>query len=98
MADEHGCEGFEIRRLAPRDHVGTLRDLLIALRGTLTEWLRLRWTDLHFTEAGTAFFMLVVLLALSLLVLTARRLWSQQAGRTQLGLPAVLSLMKGSYW
>jgi Ca-activated chloride channel family protein len=78
--------------------VGTLRDLLIALRGTLAEWLGLRWTDLRFTEAGTAFFTLVVLLALSLFVLVARRLWARKAGRTQLGVPAVLSIMKGSYW
>jgi Ca-activated chloride channel family protein len=78
--------------------VGTFRKLLIALRGTLDEWLRLRWTDLQFTEARTAFFMVVVLLALSFLVLTSRRLWSRRAGRTQLGLPAVLPLMRGSYW
>jgi Ca-activated chloride channel homolog len=78
--------------------VGPLRELLIALRGTLAEWLRLRWTDLQFREAETAFLVVVVLLALSLLVLTSRRLWSRKQGRTQLVLPAVLPLMKGSYW
>jgi len=78
--------------------MGTLRDLVIALRGTLAEWLRLRWTDLQFTEAGTAFFMVVVVLALSLLLLTSRRLWSGRAGRTKLTLPAILPLMTGSYW
>ena len=68
----------------------TLRELLIALRGTMSEWLRLRWTDLQFTERRTAFFVVVVLLALSLFMLTARRLLSRKAGRTQLGLPAVV--------
>jgi hypothetical protein len=77
--------------------VVTLRELLIALRGTLDEWLRLRWTDLQFAEAGTAFFVVVVLLALSLLMLAARSLLSRKAGRTQLGLPAVLPVMRRSY-
>src|SRR5262249_14706432 len=61
------------------------------------EWLRLRWTDLQFKEAATAFLTVVVLLALSLLVLTST-LWSRKQGRTQLVLPAVLPLMKRSYW
>src|SRR6185436_17231411 len=55
----------------------------------------LRWTDLQFTEAGTAVFVVVVLLALSLLVLTSRSLWSRKAGRTQLGLPAFLLFVLG---
>ena len=75
----------------------TLRELLIALRGTLAEWLRLRWTDLQFPQAATAFFMVVVVLALSLLMIAARRLWLPRARRAQLGLPAVLPVMRGSY-
>jgi hypothetical protein len=77
--------------------VVTLRGLLIALRGTLAEWFRLRWTDLQFAEARTAFFTVVVLLALSLLMLTARRLWAREAGHARLGIPAVLPFMRGSY-
>ena len=75
----------------------TLRELLVALRGTMSEWLRLRWTELQFTEAGTAFFVVVVLLALSVVMLAARSLLSRRAGRTQLGLPAVLPVMRRSY-
>jgi hypothetical protein len=77
--------------------VGTPRALLIALRGTLEEWLRLRWSDLQFTEAATAFFLVVVVLAVSLLMIAARRLWSPRARQTQLGLPAVLPVMRRSY-
>lgn len=75
----------------------TLRELLIALRGTLAEWLRLRWADLQFMEAPTAFFVVVVLLALSLFLLAVRGLLSPKARRPRLGLPAVLPVMRPSY-
>ncbi len=74
-----------------------LRELSVAIRGLLTEWLRLRWNDLRFAEARTALFVLVVLLASSLLVLAARRVWSRKAGRTHVALPAVLPVMRRSY-
>jgi len=73
-----------------------LRDLLIGIRTTLAEWNRLRWSDLQFSEAGTARLVLVVLLALSLLMLLARGLRSRTAGRTHVGVPAILRAMPRS--
>lgn len=74
-----------------------LRDLAVGVRTTLAEWLRLRWSDLHFAQGGTTLLVLAVLLALSLLVLLARGLRSQRAGRTHIGLPAILPAMRRSY-
>ena len=73
------------------------RELLIAIRTTLAEWLRLRWNDLQFAEAQTALFVFVFLLALSLLMLLARSLWSRKAGRTHVALPAVLPVIRRSH-
>ena len=75
----------------------TLRDVLVGLRGTLAEWLRLRWTDLHFSQARTTLLVFAVLLAISLLMLLARGLRSREAGRTHIGLPAILPAMRRSY-
>lgn len=75
----------------------TLSRLLIVIRGTLAEWRRVRWSDLHFAEAGTALVVLVVLLAISLLMVLGRRLWLQRAGRTHMSLPALLPVMRRSY-
>lgn len=73
-----------------------LRNLPIAVRGALAEWLSLRWNDLQFAELPTALLALVVLLAISLLVLLARNLRSRQAGRTHVVLPAILPVMRRS--
>jgi hypothetical protein len=77
--------------------VVTLTQLLVAIRGTLSEWLRLRWSDLLFDQAQTASFVAIVLLAVSLIMLTGRSLWSRRPGRTHLALPAVLPVMRRSY-
>jgi hypothetical protein len=73
-----------------------LRDLPIAIRGLLAEWVRLRWSDLRFGDLPTALLALVVLLAISLLMLLARGLRSRQAGRTHVALPAVLPVIRRS--
>lgn len=75
----------------------TLNRLLIVIRETIAEWLRVRWSDLHFAQVETALSLLVVLLAISLFTVLARRLWSRKAGRTHVPLPAVLPVMRGSY-
>ena len=74
-----------------------LRELLIAIRGTLTELLRLRWNDLQFSEAQAALFVMVVLFALSLFMLLTRRVWSRRARRTQVALPALLPVVRRSH-
>ena len=73
-----------------------LRELRIAIRGALAEWLRLRWNDEHFAEVSTALFLLVVLFTISLLMFLVRGLRSRQAGRTHVALPAILPVMQGS--
>src|SRR5687768_10535600 len=69
---------------------------LIALRATLDEWLRTRWSDLQFTDARTALLVFVVLLAIAALVLLARSARGRRAGRTHVALPALLPLMRRS--
>jgi len=51
--------------------VETLNRLLIVIRETMDEWLRVRWSDLHFAQKETAVFLLVVLLAISLFMVVA---------------------------
>ena len=75
----------------------TLNRLLIVIRETIDEWLRVRWSDVHFAQAETALVLLVVLLAISLFTVLARRLWSRKAGRTHVSLPALLPVMRRSY-
>jgi Ca-activated chloride channel family protein len=75
-----------------------LIELSVLIRGTLAEWLRVRWNDLQFTEAPTALFVFSVLVAISLLTLLARGLWTRQAGRTHIALPAVLPVLRRSYF
>jgi Ca-activated chloride channel family protein len=69
---------------------------LIALRATLDEWLRTRWSDLQFTEPRTALLVFVVLLAIAALALLARSVRGRRAGRSHLALPALLPVMRGS--
>ena len=75
----------------------TVNRLLIVIRQTMDEWLRVRWSEIHFTQEDTALFLLIVLLAISVFTLLARRLWSLKAGRTHVSLPAVLPVMRRSY-
>jgi VWA domain-containing protein len=77
--------------------VETLNRLLIVIRETLDEWLRVRWSELYFAEKEAAVFLLVVLLAISVFMVAARRLRSRKPGRTHVSLPAVLPVMRRSY-
>jgi len=77
--------------------VVALGELLTAIRATFADWLRLRWSDLHFSQASTAVLALVVVAAAACLMLLARGLRSRQAGRTHVALPAVLPVMRRSY-
>lgn len=73
-----------------------LNDLLIVLRRTLAEWLRVRWSDLHFSAADTTLLVLVVLLATAVLMVVARSVRSPRARRAAVGVPAILPVMRRS--
>ena len=73
-----------------------LKEILIAIRGTLAEWWRVRWNDLHFAQAQNALLLLFVLLAITLLLLIVRNLWTRRAGGRQIVLPALLPVVKRS--
>lgn len=75
----------------------TLTRLLILIRETLEEWLRVRWSDMHFAQADTAVYLLAIWCAISLLAVLARRLWVQKPGRAYVPVPAVLPVMRRSY-
>jgi hypothetical protein len=73
-----------------------VNDLFAAIRGTVDDWMRLRWSDLHFTAGSTAVLAFVALVAIAVLTLLARALLSRAPGRTHVALPAVLPVMRGS--
>jgi Mg-chelatase subunit ChlD len=73
-----------------------MQALLIAVRATLDEWMRTRWSDLHFTETRTALLAFIVLVAVAVLALLMRSARGTRAGRTHLALPALLPLMRRS--
>ena len=73
-----------------------LTDLLIVVRRTLDEWVRIRWSDLHFTAADTALLVLIVLLATAVLMAIARSIRSPRARRAAVGVPALLPVMRRS--
>jgi VWA domain-containing protein len=75
-----------------------LKELLSMVRDALGDWVRLSWNDLHFDETWTAVLVLVVLLAISGLMLLARGLRLQKAGRTHVTLPALLPSMLRSHF
>jgi Ca-activated chloride channel homolog len=72
------------------------RQLPIALRTTLDEWLRTRWEDLQFSDTRTALLAFATLAALAILVLLARWARGRGAGRTHIVLPAILAVMHRS--
>jgi len=74
-----------------------LSDLVVAIRGTLSEWMRLRWNDLQLAEAQTTVLVFVVLVAVALLTMLVRGLALRGAGRTHVALPAVLPVMRPSW-
>ena len=75
-----------------------LREVISIVQETLSNWIRLPWADLHFDETSTAVLVLVVLLAISGLMLLARGLRSQKAGRTHITLPALLPVILRSHF
>jgi hypothetical protein len=75
-----------------------LRELITTIQDALGDWLRLSWGDLHFDETWTAVLLLVVLLAISGLMLLARGLRLQKAGRTHVTLPALLPVFLRSHF
>ena len=75
-----------------------VRELLYAVRGTFDEWLSLRPADLHFDATWVAVLVLVVLVAAAGLMLLARGLRREKAGRTHVALPAVLPVMRSSHF
>jgi hypothetical protein len=64
----------------------------------LSDWQALRWGDLRFAQSHTAILTLVVLLSIALLMLLARGLRAHQPGRDRVTLPAVLPVMRRSYF
>ena len=70
-----------------------LKEILIAMQGTLTEWWRVRWSDLQFAEGETAVLVLVVLVALALVILLAQTFRPKHAGGRHIALPAILPVM-----
>jgi hypothetical protein len=75
-----------------------LKELISMVQDALGDWIRLSWNDLHFDETWTAVLVLVVLLSISGLMLLARGLRSQKAGRTHVSLPALLPSILRSHF
>jgi hypothetical protein len=76
--------------------VSELRALAFGIRGTLNEWLRLRWADLQLSEGSTALLLLGVLIAGAILMGLLRGLRWRQAPRAAVVLPAVLPVIRRS--
>jgi hypothetical protein len=76
--------------------VAALNNLVVGIRVTMAEWMRLNRSDLQFAEAPVAVAVFIVMLALVVLVLLARQISSRKAGRTHLALPAILPIMRRS--
>jgi Ca-activated chloride channel family protein len=73
-------------------------ELLITLRETFDEWLRIRWTDLQFAETRSALLVVAVLLAVAVIALIARSARARRAGRSHVAVPALVPSMRGSSW
>jgi len=73
-----------------------LNDLLIVIRRTLAEWVRVRWSDLQFPGADTTLLVLIVLLATAVLMAIARGVRTPGARRAAVGVPALLPVMRRS--
>jgi VWA domain-containing protein len=76
--------------------MGPLSALPAAIRGTLTSWERLRWSDLQFAHSPVALLVLGAVVALPLIVTLARRVRPRPRRRSRVMLPAVLSVMRQS--
>jgi Ca-activated chloride channel family protein len=73
-----------------------LTDLLIVVRRTLAEWMRVRWSDLQFPAADTTLLVLIVLLATAVLMAIARSVRSPRGRRAAVGVPALLPVLRRS--
>jgi Ca-activated chloride channel homolog len=73
-------------------------ELLITVRETFDEWLRIRWSELQFGEVRTALLVFGVLLALAAIALVARTVRARRAGRTHVAVPALVPAMRRSPW
>src|SRR5689334_19816962 len=76
----------------------TFRELPSALSGAFADWVRLRLSDMQFPEGRTALLVVGVLVAVSLLVMAARGLWTRKGGRTHVVLPAIVPVFGRSYF
>ena len=72
-----------------------LTGLPIVIRRTLDEWIRVRWSDLHFTSADTALLAVIVLLVTAVLVAAFRSVRSS-GRRAAVGVPAILPVIRRS--
>ena len=71
-----------------------LADLLIVIRRTLEEWLRVRWSDLRFTAIEDASLVFVILTAAAVFLAVIRGLRRTHRHRAMVTLPAILPLMR----
>jgi hypothetical protein len=78
-----------------RSNIG---DVMATMRGTIADWLQLRWADLHFSQTSTAVLILVVLVAIAALTMLGRGLVAANGGRARIALPAILPVMRRSYF
>ena len=72
-----------------------MNELLLTVRATLDEWMRIRWSELQFSEARAALLLFVILLATTLLVLLARGIRTGRR-RALVTLPAIVPGMRWS--
>jgi hypothetical protein len=73
-----------------------MREVILTVRATVDEWLRIRWGTLTFFEARSALLLFVVLLAAAALVLLVRSIRLRAAGRSLVALPAIVPGMRWS--
>jgi Ca-activated chloride channel family protein len=73
-----------------------LSRLLIVVRRTVAELVRVRWNDLRFDAADTTLLVLIVLAAMALLMVAARSIRAPRARRAAVGVPALLPVIRRS--
>ena len=73
-----------------------MREILITLRSTFDEWMRIRWAELQFAESEAALLVFAVIVAVALGALIARGARVRMAGRTRVALPAIVPGMRRS--
>ena len=71
-----------------------MREIFITLQSTIGEWMRVRWSDLQFSQARSAMLVFIVLLAICLLALLARTV--RRSPGALVALPAIVPAMHRS--